>query len=201
MKKNKKINRILIMAGGTGGHVFPGLVVAEYFRDQRVDVHWLGTHQGLESRLVPNANFTLHYINIRGLRGKGWKSVITAPFKIMMAIIQAKRIIQSLQPDIVLGMGGFVSGPGGIASWLLRYPLIIHEQNAVAGLTNKILLRFASQVFTGFPGVLTAQTKVHVIGNPVRREIECLPSPAERFSSPLISSGTRSLRLPSGRCR
>lgn len=169
------------MAGGTGGHVIPGLSVAHYLRDQGIDVHWLGTTQGLESQLVPPAGFPLHFVSIYGLRGKGYKQLLTAPLKISSAIRQSQAIIQTINPDIVLGMGGFVSGPGGIASWLLRRPLIVHEQNAKAGMTNKILAYFAKKVLEGFPTSFKPQTKVVTVGNPVRREIENLPGPRVRF--------------------
>lgn len=169
------------MAGGTGGHVIPGLSVAAYLRDQGVEVHWLGTTQGLESQLVPPAGFPLHYVAIYGLRGKGFKRLLTAPLKISSAVRQSQSIIQKINPDIVLGMGGFVSGPGGIASWLMRRPLIVHEQNAKAGMTNKILAYFANKVLEGFPTSFKPQTKVVTVGNPVRVEIENLPSPEARF--------------------
>ena len=184
MKNEKKLKRVLIMAGGTGGHVFPGLVVAEFLRHQSIDVHWLGTKKGLEARLVPAANFPLHFISIHGLRGKNWQSWFLAPFKILTAIIQAKRIIKNLQPDAVLGMGGFVSGPGGVACWWLQHDLVIHEQNAIAGLTNKILARLARCTLTGFPQAFTNHRSKQIakqIGNPVRFELEQLPAPRQRF--------------------
>lgn len=186
----KKLQRVLIMAGGTGGHVFPGLAVAYYLRAKNVEVHWLGTNQGQEAHLVPEANIPLHVIAINGLRGKGMKALLTAPFKVTAAIMQSKRIIQQFQPDVVIGMGGFASGPGGVASWLMRRPLIIHEQNAKAGFTNKILGSFAKKILEGFPASFRAQPKVITIGNPVRIEIENLLGPAERFQTP-----TKGLRL------
>lgn len=181
MTEQRLPKRVLIMAGGTGGHVFPGLAVARYMREQGVDVHWLGTQQGLESHLVPEAEFPLHLISISGLRGKGAKALLLAPFKLITAIGQARKVIRSVDPDIVIGMGGFVSGPGGIASWLMGRPLVIHEQNAKAGLTNKLLARFAKKILEGFPTAFKPQAKVIVVGNPVRHEIESLPAPQERF--------------------
>jgi UDP-N-acetylglucosamine--N-acetylmuramyl-(pentapeptide) pyrophosphoryl-undecaprenol N-acetylglucosamine transferase len=172
---------VLIMAGGTGGHVFPGLAVAKLLREKGVEVHWLGTEQGLESRLVPEANLPLHLITISGLRGKGLKPLLTAPFKIVKAISQSIRIMKQIHPDVVIGMGGFVSGPGGIASWLLRRPLIIHEQNAKAGLTNKMLAYLAKRVLEGFPGTFKARAKVVDVGNPVRAEIAALLAPDKRL--------------------
>lgn len=180
MKSLKKLNRVLIMAGGTGGHVFPGLAVARHLSANGVEVHWLGTRQGLESRLVPAENIPLHLIAINGLRGKGVKTLMLAPFKILQAITQSLCVMRKVQPDIVIGMGGFVSGPGGMASWLSCRPLIIHEQNAKAGLTNKVLAHFSKRILEGFPDVFPKQTKVNAVGNPVRDEIACLPSPESR---------------------
>lgn len=177
----KQLKRVLIMAGGTGGHVFPGLAVAKYMRENGVEVHWLGTNQGFESKLVPEANFKLHTISITGLRGKGIKPLLSAPFKIASAILQANRIIKDTNPDVVIGMGGFASGPGGVASWLMRKPLVIHEQNAKAGLTNKILAKLAAKVLEAFPNSFTPQAKVITTGNPVRKEIENLPPPEQRL--------------------
>jgi UDP-N-acetylglucosamine--N-acetylmuramyl-(pentapeptide) pyrophosphoryl-undecaprenol N-acetylglucosamine transferase len=175
------LKRILIMAGGTGGHVFPGLAAAHYFREQGIEVHWLGTSQGLEARIVPEAGIPLHFVTISGLRGKGIKPLLTAPFRILKAVRESLRIIRETKPDVVIGMGGFVSGPGGVASWLARRPLIIHEQNAKAGLTNKLLSRLAKRVLQGFPGAFAEGDKVVTIGNPVRVEIENLPAPEERL--------------------
>ncbi|VVC76344.1 UDP-N-acetylglucosamine--N-acetylmuramyl-(pentapeptide) pyrophosphoryl-undecaprenol N-acetylglucosamine transferase [Aquicella siphonis] len=184
-KPIKPLKRVLIMAGGTGGHVFPGLAVARYLHQQGVEVHWLGTRQGLESRLVPEANIPLHLIAIGGVRGKGMRTLLSAPFKITAAVRQSLRVIRHINPDAVIGMGGFVSGPGGVASWLSSRPLVIHEQNAKAGLTNKLLVRFSRRVLEGFPLVFRQQSKVVEVGNPVRHEIETLPPPQERFSASL----------------
>src|SRR3990167_7129930 len=115
----KVLKRVLIMAGGTGGHVFPGLALATYLRDKGIEVHWLGTQAGLESRLVADARFPLHIIQVRGVRGKGMKSLLMAPAMIFTAIFQARRLIKEINPDVIVGMGGFVSGPGGIASSFL----------------------------------------------------------------------------------
>lgn len=177
----KSLKRVVIMTGGTGGHVFPGLALARYLREQAVDVHWLGTKAGLEAKLVPAANIQLHTIAITGLRGKGIKALVLAPYKVSAAIIQARRILKSINPDVVVGMGGFVSGPGGIASKLLHYPLVIHEQNAIAGTTNKLLAPLAKKVLSGFPNAFKPHAKVVPIGNPVRPEIESLPPPEERM--------------------
>jgi len=183
MKQTKALKRVLIMAGGTGGHVFPGLAVARLLHDHHVDVHWLGTRQGLEARLVPAANIPLHLISIHGLRGKGMKTLITAPLRISSAVKQSLQVMKEVKPDVVVGMGGFVSGPGGIASWLMQRPLVIHEQNAKAGLTNKILARFSKRILEGFPHAFKQQSKVIAVGNPVRQEIENLLPPQQRIDS------------------
>lgn len=167
----KKLTRVLIMAGGTGGHIFPGLAVAKELQGQGVEVHWLGTQHGLESRLVPDKQIPLHCISISGLRGKGLKALLLAPFRITQAIMQALDVLRTTKPDVVLGFGGFASGPGGVASKLLGCPLIIHEQNAKAGLTNKLLAKLAKKVLLGFPNAFPPSTKVEVVGNPVRADI------------------------------
>lgn len=176
-----KLKRVLIMAGGTGGHVFPGLALARVLTQKNVEVHWLGTQQGIEARLVPAARYPLHTIKVGGLRGKGLKAKLLAPIKVIAATWQAGRVIRQIRPDVVIGMGGFASGPGGLASWLMRCPLVVHEQNARAGLTNKVLARFAKKVLEGFPGAFPVSDKVIPVGNPVRAEIEAISSPRERF--------------------
>src|SRR5690606_38423694 len=137
----------MIMAGGTGGHVFPGLSVADALRERGRGVVWLGTRRGLEARVVPKHGIDIEWISVAGLRGKGLKGTVTAPFKAAFAVLEALRVLRRLKPAAVLGMGGFVSGPGGLAAWLTRRPLVIHEQNAVAGTTNRWLSRFASRVY------------------------------------------------------
>lgn len=156
------------MAGGTGGHVFPALAVADELRARGVEVMWLGTRRGLESDVVPRAGIDISYINISGLRGKGWLDLFYAPGKLLYALIQAIQVIRRVKPAAVLGMGGFVTGPGGIGAWLLRKPLLIHEQNAIAGLTNRLLAPFAARVMEAFPRTLP---KALHTGNPVRKSI------------------------------
>lgn len=180
MKSAKSLKRVLIMAGGTGGHVFPGMALARYLRENNVEVHWLGTQLGLEARLIPAENIPLHIITINGLRGKGWAALLAAPYKISLAVKQSLCVLRKVKPDVVIGLGGFVSGPGGIASWLARRPLVIHEQNAKAGFTNKVLARFAKRILEGFPDVFRQQARVIAVGNPVRCEIEHLPLPLKR---------------------
>ncbi|MCW9025168.1 MAG: undecaprenyldiphospho-muramoylpentapeptide beta-N-acetylglucosaminyltransferase [Gammaproteobacteria bacterium] len=174
--------RILIMAGGTGGHVFPALAVAEHLRQQGVKVSWMGTHRGLESRLVPAAGFDMEYISVNGLRGKGILSWLLAPYKLSLALFQSLQVCRRLRPQAVLGMGGFVTGPGGLAAWLLDQPLLIQEQNAIAGLTNRLLSRIANKVMSAFPGAFRSSTKVEITGNPVRDAIINMKAPEKRFA-------------------
>lgn len=162
---------ILIMAGGTGGHVFPGLAVAEVLQARNQSVVWLGTRRGLEARLVPAREIEIEWISISGIRGRGPAAWFLAPFKIVWALCQALAVMIRRRPGAVLGLGGFVSGPGGIAAWLTRKPLVIHEQNAVAGTTNRCLARFASRTFEAFAGSFPPGVDAIEIGNPVRDSI------------------------------
>ena len=169
---------VLIMAGGTGGHVFPALAVAEVLRARGAAVEWLGTARGIEADVVPRAGIPLNIIDVSGLRGKGPRSVLLAPWKLLRALYQALALLRRLRPASVLGMGGFAAGPGGLAAWLLGRPLVIHEQNAVAGTTNTLLARFARRVLLGFPDALDGG---EFVGNPVRTEISALPAPGQRW--------------------
>lgn len=163
MNKNK---RLLVMAGGTGGHVFPGLAVAKKLQLEGWEIRWLGTADRMEAELVPKHGIEIDFIKVKGLRGQGLARLLTAPFKIVGAILQARQYIKTWQPDAVLGMGGYVSGPGGVAAWLSGVPVVLHEQNAVAGLTNQWLSRIASRVLQAFPGAFSGK---EVVGNPVRK--------------------------------
>lgn len=174
--------KILIMAGGTGGHVFPGLAVAELWRAQQHAVVWLGTLHGLDAKLVPAAHLSFHQIKITGLRGKGLLGYLVAPWKILRAIVQSIKLIRKLKPDVVLSMGGYVAGPGGIAAWLLRKPLVVHEQNAIPGTTNKLLSFFAKQVLTAFPIAFKHHRKMQWVGNPIRKSLLELPVPRLRLA-------------------
>ncbi len=165
---------VLIMAGGTGGHVFPALAVAKVLQQRACRVVWLGTHRGIEARLVPAAGIDMEWVRVAGLRGKGASSWLQAPLRLMQAFGDSLRAVRRIRPDVVLGLGGFVSGPGGIAARLLGRPLVIHEQNAVAGLTNRVLALLAHSVAEAFPGAFRASVGAVAIGNPVRREIEML---------------------------
>ncbi len=176
-----KNNRVLIMAGGTGGHVFPGLAVAKKLRDHDFDVHWLGTEKSLEARVATENQFPFHVIQIQGVRRNGFKNLLMAPWRLMRAVLEAKHIIHCLDPEVVIGMGGFVSGPGGIASFILRKKLIIHEQNARPGFTNLCLSKIASKVLEGFPNTFKSRRNVLTIGNPVRHEIAIFENPQTRL--------------------
>jgi UDP-N-acetylglucosamine--N-acetylmuramyl-(pentapeptide) pyrophosphoryl-undecaprenol N-acetylglucosamine transferase len=173
---------ILIMAGGTGGHVFPALAVAQVLRSREREVVWLGTRRGLEARLVPPAGIPIEWIHVGGLRGKGAATLLAAPLALAWALWQAIGVLRRLRPSAVLGMGGFVSGPGGLAAWLLRRPLIIHEQNTVPGLTNRLLARLARVVLEAFPGSFRAGSGARHTGNPVRATISALAPPDRRFA-------------------
>ena len=173
---------VLIMAGGTGGHVFPALALARLLREQSLEVVWLGTARGLESRVIPAEGIPIERLSVAGLRGKGALSWLTAPFRLSFALAQALAVMWRYRPVLVVGLGGFVTGPGGLAAWLTRRPLLIHEQNAVAGFTNRILAHLARQVLEAFPGSFGSEVHARVIGNPVRRDISALAPPAVRFA-------------------
>jgi UDP-N-acetylglucosamine--N-acetylmuramyl-(pentapeptide) pyrophosphoryl-undecaprenol N-acetylglucosamine transferase len=164
--------KVMIMAGGTGGHVMPALAVGRILQELGNDVHWMGTKNGFESQLVPQAGFPISYIDIQGLRRTTLLSWLLAPMQITKAILQSIRILMKERPHVVLSMGGYVAGPGALAAWLLRRPLILHEQNAIAGWTNRVLSRFAKRIMVAFPEVFAELArKVVFTGNPVRKEI------------------------------
>ena len=173
---------ILIMAGGTGGHVFPALALARLLREQSLPVIWLGTARGMESRVIPAEGIPIERLSVGGLRGKGVLTWVAAPFRLSLALVQALRVMWRYRPVVVVGLGGFVTGPGGLAAWLTRRPLVIHEQNAVAGFTNRVLAHLARQVLEAFPGSFGHDVHARVIGNPVRADISAVPPPAERFA-------------------
>ncbi len=173
----------LIMAGGTGGHVFPALALARLLKRQSIEVVWLGTRRGLEARIVPEEPIPIEWLSVGGLRGKGLATLLAAPVRVCVALLQALRVMWRRRPFVVIGLGGFVTGPGGLAAWLMRRPLIIHEQNAIAGFTNRCLAHLAREVLEAFPGSFGAGVRARAIGNPVREEITETPSPAERFAA------------------
>jgi UDP-N-acetylglucosamine--N-acetylmuramyl-(pentapeptide) pyrophosphoryl-undecaprenol N-acetylglucosamine transferase len=172
---------VLILAGGTGGHIFPGLAVAQALRARDVPVVWLGSAGGMETRLVPQAGIAIETISVRGVRGKGALALLKAPFLLARAVWQALSVLRRLRPRAVLSFGGFAAGPGGLGAWLLRRPLLVHEQNRAPGLTNRVLARLARRVLCGFPGSFRGRD-AETVGNPVRPEISAVPAPAARFA-------------------
>ena len=176
--KNK---RVLIMAGGTGGHVFPALAIAKKLQEHGYEILWLGTRGRMEEMLVPKHGFNIEYIDVKGIRRNGLKAKLTAPFMLIRAILEALAVLRKFRPGVCIGMGGYASGPGGVAAYLLRIPLVLHEQNAVAGLTNRLLFKLASRVLLGFPGAFTG-SKVKLVGNPVREEIMALHESKRDFN-------------------
>ena len=172
---------VMVMAGGTGGHLFPALAVAQWLQGEGCRITWLGSSGGMETRLVPDYGFSIHTLKVKGVRGSGIKRQLMAPWTIGRSIVQAHRLLRRIEPQLVLGMGGFVTGPGGIAARLRKIPLVIQEQNAIPGMTNRILARFANKVFEAFPGSFGAEAQAETVGNPVRREIIDLDPPEMRF--------------------
>jgi UDP-N-acetylglucosamine--N-acetylmuramyl-(pentapeptide) pyrophosphoryl-undecaprenol N-acetylglucosamine transferase len=162
---------VLMMAGGTGGHVYPALAVAVELLDRGFRVEWVGTRRGLEARVVPAAGIRLHCLVVRGVRGKNLLWKVIGLFYLLLSTLQALWLVLRLSPQCVVGMGGYVAGPAAVAAWLLRKPLVIHEQNAVAGTTNRLLAPIATQVLAGFPGAFKPGVENTVVGNPVRREL------------------------------
>lgn len=174
------MKKLLVMAGGTGGHVFPGIAVAHHLMKQGWQVRWLGTADRMEAQLVPENGIEIDFIQISGLRGKGKLALLKAPYKILKAVLQARKILKAYRPDVVLGMGGYVSGPGGIAAKSLDIPVVLHEQNGIAGLTNKYLAKIATKVLQAFP---TAFRNAEVVGNPVRSDLLTIEEPSERLKN------------------
>jgi UDP-N-acetylglucosamine--N-acetylmuramyl-(pentapeptide) pyrophosphoryl-undecaprenol N-acetylglucosamine transferase len=162
---------VLMMAGGTGGHVYPALAVATELLSRGYRVEWVGTARGLEHRVVPAAGIRLHCLPVRGVRGKSILHKVLGLLFLLLASLQALWLVFRLAPRSVVGMGGYVAGPAGVAAWLLRKPLLIHEQNAVAGTTNRMLAPMATRIVAGFPGAFKDDVQYTVVGNPVRREL------------------------------
>lgn len=182
--------RFLMMAGGTGGHVFPALATARKLQEKGHEVFWLGSMGGMEERLIGETDIPLSLIQVSGLRGKGRLALVMAPFRLMRALGQAYTVVRRIRPHCVIGMGGFVTGPGGVAAWLTRAPLVIHEQNAIAGMTNRLLVRFATTVLEAFPGSFGVDVITRCTGNPVRQDLAALAEPQQR-----LSGRTGALRL------
>lgn len=169
----------LIMAGGTGGHIFPGLAVAQALREQGWRVHWLGAPDSMEARLVPPQGFALETIEFGGVRGKGLKTLALLPFRLVKAFWQALAVVRRVQPDVLVGFGGYITFPGGMMGVLAGKKLVLHEQNSVAGAANKVLAGVADRVFTAFPGALK---QAQWVGNPLRESFLRQPDPAQRFA-------------------
>ena len=169
--------RVMILAGGTGGHIFPGLAVAQALRARGADVGWLGADGGMETRLVPPHGIAIDTIAVKGLRGKGIVALLTAPLRVLRCVRDAARVLRARRPDAVVSFGGYAAGPGGIAARIAGIPLLVHEQNRAAGLTNKVLAKVAKCVLTGFPQTFANET---VVGNPVRTQIADIAAPAQR---------------------
>ncbi len=173
---------MVIMAGGTGGHVFPGLAVAHRLQADGWNIHWLGTPDRMEADLVPAHGFPIEFINIRGLRNHGLVRKLLAPFQICKAVLQAFMILRRIRPDVVLGMGGYAAGPGGVAAKLLGIPVVLHEQNAAAGLTNRLLAKIATRILMGFEGAFPLTERSRVVGNPVRDEfLQLAQKPLKKY--------------------
>ena len=169
----------LIMAGGTGGHIFPGLAVAQALREQGWRVHWLGAPDSMEARLVPPQGFALETIEFGGVRGKGLKTLALLPFRLLKAFWQALAVVRRVQPDVLVGFGGYITFPGGMMGVLAGKKLVLHEQNSVAGAANKVLAEVADRVFAAFPGALK---QAQWVGNPLRESFLRQPDPAQRFA-------------------
>ncbi|MGE8495636.1 undecaprenyldiphospho-muramoylpentapeptide beta-N-acetylglucosaminyltransferase [Comamonas sp.] len=169
----------LIMAGGTGGHIFPGLAVAQELRSRGWTVHWLGAPDSMEERLVPPQGFALERVAFSGVRGKGLMSLVGMPLRLLKALQQARAVLRKVRPDVVVGMGGYITVPGGLAAKLAGVPIVLHEQNSVPGMANKLLARMAQRVFSAFPHAIAGGLWV---GNPLRAEFLQQPEPAERFA-------------------
>ena len=179
--QQKQPKHVMMMAAGTGGHVFPALAVAKDLQQQGIEVSWLATPAGMENRLLKNHNIPIYQIDIQGVRGNGFVRKALAPFKILKATLSAMKHMKQLKVEAVAGFGGYVAGPGGLAARILGIPVIIHEQNAVAGFTNTQLSRFAKTVCQAFPDTFPAQDKVVTTGNPVRKEITEILNPSWRY--------------------
>ncbi|MDQ3288139.1 MAG: undecaprenyldiphospho-muramoylpentapeptide beta-N-acetylglucosaminyltransferase [Pseudomonadota bacterium] len=172
---------VMVLAGGTGGHIFPGLAVAHALRECGVPVVWLGAENGMETRLVPQHGIDIDTIMVRAVRGKGLSALMGAPLKLLRAVDAARKVIRIRQPRAVISFGGFAAGPGGLAARLAGVPLVVHEQNRAPGITNRVLAHLAGRVLTGFPDTFSA-VREELVGNPVRNEMSEVPTPAARFA-------------------
>ncbi len=173
---------VLIMAGGTGGHIFPGLAVADVLRKRQIPVRWLGAEGGMETRTVPAAGIELDLVAISGLRGKGIMRWVRMPLMLLRAVWQARRHLEANRPGCAVSFGGYVAAPGGIAAWTKGIPVVVHEQNRIPGMTNRLLARFSHKILQGFPGTFPSESSAIDSGNPVRREVAALMEPQVRFA-------------------
>lgn len=174
------MSTLMVMAGGTGGHVYPAVAVADYLKAEGWKIVWLATEGGMENRLIAGKGYDVEVIRMRGVRGKGVLRKLLAPAQVLMACLQSQKAMRAHRPNVVLGMGGFAAFPGGVTAWLLRRPLVIHEQNSIAGLTNRVLSHFARKVMAAFPSAFRNQAEL--VGNPVRAEIAAVPVPEQRMA-------------------
>jgi UDP-N-acetylglucosamine--N-acetylmuramyl-(pentapeptide) pyrophosphoryl-undecaprenol N-acetylglucosamine transferase len=174
---------VLIMAGGTGGHIFPALSIAEHLRERGYYIEWLGTEKGLEVQVLQDTGIPLNFLSVTGLRGKGVTGLLLAPFMLIRAVWQALAVLRKVKPCCVLGMGGYVTGPGGVATRLIGRKLVIHEQNAIAGFSNRMLAMIAVKVMQAFPGTFSLRTNsLLTTGNPIRKEIQAIAAPDQRLA-------------------
>lgn len=173
---------VMILAGGTGGHIFPGLAVAQVLRSRGMQVCWLGADGGMETRLVPQHAIAIDTIAVEGLRGKGLLTLLTAPVRVLAAIKHAAQVLRQRMPSAVVSFGGYAAGPGGLAARMAGIPLLVHEQNRAPGLTNRVLSHFAQRVLTGFPKTF-GTAREQLVGNPVRADIAAVPPPAQRLGA------------------
>lgn len=196
MSNSNTTKTILLMAGGTGGHIFPALAVGKILEKQGWKLHWLGSDGGMEEELVPKHGINMTLLPVKGIRKKGLASLIKAPFQLLSSVLLARKVIKKIKPDVALGMGGFASGPGGIAAKLCGVPLVLHEQNAIAGMTNRQLNRFSNITLQAYPGAFVEGLKKLVtVGNPVRNDLMNIPSAEKRMS---LDSGSIKLLIIGG---
>jgi UDP-N-acetylglucosamine--N-acetylmuramyl-(pentapeptide) pyrophosphoryl-undecaprenol N-acetylglucosamine transferase len=180
MSSQSSVNTLMVMAGGTGGHIFPGLAVAEYLRDEGWNVVWLGNPSGMENQIVPSRGIPFEGIHFGGLRGKGLKTKLLLPINLLCALKESISILRRVKPSVILGMGGYVTFPAGLAAGLMGYPLVVHEQNSVAGLANKVLAKFSGSQLCAFPEALPG---AQWVGNPLRADLLKLPNPTDRYNA------------------
>ncbi len=179
---NRPGQGVLIMAGGTGGHIFPGLAVAEVLRKRNIPVRWLGAEGGMETRTVPAAGIDLDVVAITGLRGKGLMRWVRMPFMLLRAVWHARRLLEANRPSCAVSFGGYAAAPGGIAAWTKGIPVLVHEQNRIPGMTNRLLTRFARKILQGFPGTFPEEISAIDSGNPVRHEVAAIAEPQIRLA-------------------